>query len=800
MKFSRTKCIGGGKSGIKIKILDNGWKLFDTSEKDEILDIEVPGNVRVALMNAGIIQDPFIGMNNEKSKWVPKREWTYKNRIDISEWKKYIENNLPNGGIIHLTFDAIDYDAVFFVNNQPVYRQTGMFSPVDIISAFPQENGSHELGDNNENEIELKVNFKVQPWWRTHSVKCQMAFGWDFAPEIRTIGIWKPVRIACTGNAFFTDVKARALEKDKKDSSDNVNSFDSIHLKFQLAILNPGTLLPKTKEKHPFKVRILFNNKKRDFEVEARHGEFINLKIDDANIPAWNPWALGKPITVPFKLQLYQGETLLDEFQGKILNRKIEWVRNPGSWKNNEKWTFKINGKKLFLRGINWVPPDSLFGRISRKKYEKLIDAAINMNVDMFRIWGGGIEEHESFYDYCDEKGMLLWQEFPFACTNYPKDPRYIKIARKECFSIAKNTGFHPSVVVFCGGNEFNPYINAHLVQIARDAVKKHAPDRYCFAASPFLGDDHNWRVWGQRRMYNAYDTINSSIFQMLTEFGMQAAPSNATISKIVGKDHDGNVASIQDELLYHKADLNGLKYYAKKFSKNIDDVNSLIKTSQVIQALALKYAVEACRAQWPNVSGVFPWQFSDPWPNVSWSVIDYYLNPKISYQVLKKAYSPILPFMRYNLQKFLGKSDTIKGRLIVHNISHQDIKGTLHVTIQFGKKSIKGESNKNVHEESFKIHVSPDKPLLVKTFKIQHHPKTIIKMRIVDENNQVISKNFSIPALELPESTTSKIKDTFEIWFDRGWRKYMIKLMEMERIREELKEWNVKKKQNEMN
>ncbi len=203
--FKRVMSPGEGITGLHVGLFEKGWTLRKATDKDCILEVKVPGNVRAALVDAGIIADPFIGKNNETSKWVSDVSWVYSNTFSVPSLDALTGGDFPEGGMFHLVFDAIDYDATFCINGERVCRQTGMFSPVDVATGIVRG------GKIRDEPFKIDVRFHVQPWWRQHAVKCQMAFGWDFAPEMRTVGIWKHVRAFLTGPAFFSDVFVNAV-------------------------------------------------------------------------------------------------------------------------------------------------------------------------------------------------------------------------------------------------------------------------------------------------------------------------------------------------------------------------------------------------------------------------------------------------------------------------------------------------------------------------------------------------------------------------------------------------------------
>lgn len=792
MKYRRVPCPGGGVSGLESQPIDKGWQVRQV-DKEFSYPVRVPGNVRLALMEAGVIPDPFKGQNNEQSKWVSEVEWEYINAVQYGPHAKQVLDRFPSGGLVHVGFDAIDYDATFRFDDHPVCRQVGMFSPVGIAQGVPAGSKIEEY----ETPVPIAVRFHVQPWWRQHAVKCQMAFGWDFAPELRTVGIWKPVRVHATGPAFFSEIRVLATPAPTWPSA-------RVTLAGKVAARDPATLSP-LHEPREATLRGTINGEVFEQTIQITPDQAFTVDLGVMEIPAWNPWSLGSPVIVPAVVQLVWDDVVSDEARTRVVNRQVSWARNPGTPKRDENWTLVVNGAKMFLRGINWVPPDALFGRIPPERYHQLVDAAIDIGVDMLRMWGGGIEEHPAFYEYCDETGMLVWQEFPYACTNYPRYPQFMAVATRECTGIVERTRRHPSVVVYCGGNEFNPYINRHIVDMCTGAVSRLAPDCHCFAVSPFRGDDHNWRVWGARRQFDGYE-VDGTTFQMLTEYGMQAAPALETLAQCLGGDENARKAlagpyeTIVGDLEYHKMDPAGMRSYVDQFGENCPDAATLVKLSQAWQAYGLKYAIEVCRANWPNVSGVFPWQLDDPWPNVSWSVVDYYFRPKLAATMLRVSYAPVLPMVR-GWQNVKGAPSRRKGTLIVHNATQTSFEGNIRVEIARGDDSkAKKPARRVVFQVDRAITVSPGRPLKVGTVTVEAFLGTVVRLALADEKGTHQVTNISYPAMEPPISAYQRFRDQFDARFDAWWRRRMTKLMEVDRIREEVAEWTKRKQERNHN
>lgn len=784
LPFVRIDGFGENLTGFDVSTWHTGWKVHQVKEKSSDWDAIVPGDVRQTLVRENIIPDPLKGTNNKQCAWVAHVPWEYHNIFESEPITRKTLQRFPEGGIVHVVFEGIDYDADFFIQDQPVCRQIGMFSPVHLITNVTPKSTPKLIS------IPFQIRFNVQPWWRTHAVKSQMAFGWDFAPEIPTIGIWKPVHVYNTGPAFFTEmyVIAKFGEIQNEDAS-----AAQINGRFVVKVVDPNTLQEMT-GLHPIKLHITALGLDTYYECNIQSGMVQTFNIPNINLALWFPHNHGTPTLIPIIIDLEWNHVITDRYHGEIINRSVKLVRNPHTPKQNEPWTFEINKKKIFVRGINWVPPDSLSGRIDADRYQRLIRQAKDFRIDMFRVWGGGIEEKTEFFDECNKAGIMVWQEFPFACTNYPRDKKYINIVRTECESIIKRSRRHPATAVYCGGNEFNPYINAHIVDLLQNLVQKHAPDHYFYKVSPFLGDDHNWKVWGAGKMWDAYERDFEGTFQMLTEFGMQAAPSLSTLKMCIDNESSSSLEDVKKDLEYHRSDVNNHRRYARRFAQSIENLPTFIHVSQTLQAFALKYAIEGCRARWPNVSGVFPWQFSDPWPNTSWSIIDYNFQPKLGAKMVKCVYTDILPIIR-NWKPVKHGSIRRTADLIVHNASIHEFKGrfTMEITRKNPNHS-QSQEEPILEKKSVPIVVFPSRPLRIGTVEVDAIPGTIVRTMVFDNTNRKVGWNIHFPAMEPVRSWIHKWLDKLDVHFDGWWRMHMTSLMELDRIRSDVKDWNQKK------
>jgi beta-mannosidase len=607
----------------------------------------VPGNVRADLMAAERLPDLFVGTNNERADWVNDCVWWYEKKVPPppKEFKRTF-----------LEFHGIDYLSQVYFNSRKLGENEGMFAHhlYDITQIIKPENLLHVriMGSaflpkpaiSSRDRFLARVGAPLQDGRevfpdRTATVKCQMSFGWDFAPDMRTMGIWDEVNLIGCGNIFISHTHV------------NTNVFrESGTAKVQIKLhLNSIAAVP---------VRIAVRLRPANFAGPAqsfsfnafvkRGAEIIERNILLEKPQLWNPWDRGEPNLYELTIGIYEDEALSDEVSGLIGLREVKMARNPRTPKGNLDWTFVINGENEFIRGANWVPADSLMGRLRKDDYEQLIGMAKKIHVNMLRVWGGGLREKRHFYEACSREGILVWQEFPFACQflgHLPTDEPFLRTAEKEVAAIVKSLVNYPCVVAYCGGNEISPTRNSHLLTRISQAVRGIDTTRPLIPASPAKGDEHNWYIWHGLGNIGEYRNDNA---QFASEFGLQAAPSVESLKQFLSEKEIWPPGA---EWEYHRAELKKLERYAGGFAE-FSSVESFVEASQRAQAFALRTAIEHYRRRKYECSGVMFWQLNEPWPAISWSVIDYYRRPKEAYHALRDIYNPVLVSMRYDLRR----------------------------------------------------------------------------------------------------------------------------------------------------
>jgi beta-mannosidase len=658
--------------------LGDGVDLVDVRDW---MPAQVPGDVRLDLLRAGKIVDPYYGRNNEDSQWVDARDWWYTRDVNLA---------LKPEERAFLVFEGIDYQSGVYFDGRPLGRHVGMFSrqvyelPVTAHSSpvtTPVQLAVRIWGSEALPKLHLT---RFQKIWRRliapmfppvvepfpdryATLKCQMQFGWDFAPRLRTCGIWDDASIVIARSVWIEDVKVQAgMNADR----------NTAHLAVKLALDSDRAQQVRGV------VRVQGKNfqgavETRTFDLELSSGKQVReLSIDVWDVRLWNPWDRGDPNLYEIQVDLFSAnDEPLDSFATTYGIRSVELVTPPDEPRNAEPWTLVINGKREFIRGANWVPLDAMPGRLTREDYAARLRQVREANVNFLRVWGGGLREKRAFYDLCDELGILVWQEFPFAgaiLDRFPNDRAFLELARAEATAIVHALRNHPSLAVWCGGNEFNTRGNRAIVQVLQSTVEHEDGTRPFKPASPSHDESHYWRVW--HRMANLRDYRKDQT-PFLSEFGLQSLPAIESLKRFLPAEA---LFPPNPLWVYHRAEVNKLERYARPMlnGQSARGVEEFSAATQRAQALGVQIAVEHMRrrkdlkadaGRGRAAAGVAVWQFDDPWPAISWSVVDYYGVPKRAYGELQRSYSPLLASFEYPGRQY-RPGEMVSGQLWLIN------------------------------------------------------------------------------------------------------------------------------------
>jgi beta-mannosidase len=615
----------------------------ELGQVDEWLPAVVPGNVRADLLRAGRLPDPAWGRQNELAQWPDDHCWWLVRDLSLA---------LPRGESerVHLVLRGADYISDLFLDGRYLGHHEGMFSPqvYDVTNLLSAESrlavritGSRWLPCERSsrwerilNQIEARAVGGLGRFpHRRDTLKCQMGFGWDFSPPVRTMGLWDDVSLVVSDNIFIRDVAARALF-----TGDGVTLVAEVEIDARLP--------------HPARMRCSLSGETFAGEplvagcaVELTPG--IHLYRAELAVPQprlWWPWDHGRPDLYRLTVEVLDGDQVLDSCDDLIGLRQVEL----------DGWTLRINGHRVYARGANWVPADMLPGRVTEADYRHLLTLARKANMNMLRVWGGGLREKRAFYEMCDRLGILVWQEFPVACAfvaRYPRSPEYLQLAEAEAGAIVRDLQNHASVVVWCGGNEFSPRRNSPLVEALQRAAAGDA-SRPFLPASPHSGDSHNWQVWHGYASPAAY---RRDMTRFASEFGLQALPSVAALRRFIP---EGELWPPGPSWSYHNAGLKKLERYARPFlgGRRAREVglDAFVQASQRAQAHGLQIAIEHYRRRKAEgCGGVLVWQLNEPWPAISWALIGFFRELKPAYDLVKRLFNPVLISADYDLQHY---------------------------------------------------------------------------------------------------------------------------------------------------
>jgi len=650
----------------------------DHLDDTDWLDVGVPGDVHRALMAAGRIEDPFYDRNEEGCAWIEDQEWWYRTRF------RGPEESLRPDERLRLVFCGLDTFATVWLNGEQIGRHANMFREAvfDVGSKvrFSEENSLAVLFDRPLDHVgeEHPDQWGRNPE-RVFMRKAQFGFGWDWGPRLPTVGIWRPVNLRRERRAAIAGVHFHTLNLD----ADGERAALAVRIEAE-------RFAERFAGEGPVAVAIALRDP--DGEPVAEHtmvleGEGPHLAgtaymtVEKPRL--WWTHDLGEPVLYALSLELVQeeGERILDRHESRVGIRTLELDQSPDPDEPGTRFfRFVLNGAPIFARGADWIPADSFVGAIPDERYENLVNAARDANMNMLRVWGGGIYEHDVFYDLCDSMGLLVWQDFMFACAVYPEEPgSFVSEVEAEAGYQVRRLRSHPCLALWCGNNE-NQWIHDRTFWDREDTTVPGAMYYHellprvvaeldgktpYWPGSPFGGDDHNdrrqgnvhnWEVWhgnfprrfGEESRRDptpenvSYLRYAEDTGRFISEFGMHAAPVRETLRRAIPEDQ-----------LYHHSP--SMDHHNKDDPKNKgddlmlsvtglpQDLDEYVDFSMISQAEGLKFALEHFRRRKPHCSGTLIWQLNDCWPVLSWSVLDYHGFGKAGYYYARRAYSPIL-------------------------------------------------------------------------------------------------------------------------------------------------------------
>ncbi|CAE6497994.1 unnamed protein product [Rhizoctonia solani] len=632
-----------------------------------------PSEIHVELLKAGIIPDPYKGFNEHKVQWVGKREWLYLSTFELSQ------EQLSSS--VELEFEGLDTFCTAYLNGIEILKSENMFTPA-IVSLAPLENEASApkgfVGSVQAAVSALSLSsppsqpkYALKPGTNTLLLHFKSAlleaealeakYGKVRAgPELMTVGPYRPIRLH-TYKTRIADVYVKALVSPAPELACTVQITPTLHgnvsdvSKFDISLRRPDGSIVRAQT---------FDN-----------GSKIEWKLNNGEVSLWWPVGYGQQALYYVDITaIHKDDTKLDQITKRIGFRRVELIQEPLIDAPGTTFLFEVNGVRIFIGGSNWIPADNFLTTITPERYRAWLQLLKDGNQNMVRVWGGGVYEPDCFYDTCDEMGILVWQDFQFACGQYPAHAEFVANVEAEAEANVRRLRGHPSMALWCGNNEdyqqvfqwgistlpaviiyekvlpnvigrlmgnVVPYHRGSPYGSLRDSVKEWD------TADPTIGDIHQWEVWaGKGAPYQDWDTMGG---RFVSEFGLPCLPNIRTIDYwLQGSEPSQRRVQSKAMQQHNKAGAHErrLAVYMNENFWVTNDLETYAYLTQVMQSEGVAAAYRLWRRDWKGkgkqyCSGVIVWQLNDCWPVSSWAIVDYFLRPKLAYFTVAREMLP---------------------------------------------------------------------------------------------------------------------------------------------------------------
>ena len=681
-----------------VKNLHEGWK-FRQARLTNWYPATVPGVVHTDLLQNKIIEDPFFRLNERGLQWIDKEDWVYETCFTLAADMMRKEN-------MELVFEGLDTYADVYLNDECILKADNMFRcwSIPVRQYIREENNILKVyfhspvkidvpkwdalpyqypASNDQSENGGLFNKKISIFAR----KAGYHYGWDWGPRLVTSGIWRPVYIRAWSDLRINDV---FIEQKEVGAGRAVIAG---HVELDADKDMNGVLVTITDEATG---RVL-----GEWQADLKRGtNRVTVDFVLHKPKLWWSNGLGEPFLYRFRTDIIAGGELLDSKTERVGIRSLKVVHQPD--KDGHTFYIELNGRPVFAKGANYIPLDNFLPRVTPENYKRTILDAAGVNMNMLRVWGGGIYENDVFYDLCDEHGIMIWQDFMFACSMYPAEGALLDNIHQEAVDNVKRLRNHACIALWCGNNECQDawlgwgwkreierqnkeYADKIWAQYRQQyhvtlpgVVREYAPGTFYWPSSPFAfegemsgttdGDRHYWSVWHGKAPISDYDSEKSRFF---SEYGFQSFPEFESVKRYAPYPEDWDIRS--EVMMSHQRGgdhANGLiETYLLNEYKKPRDFRAFLYMNHVLQGDAIKTAIESHRRQMPYNMGTLFWQHNDCWPVASWASRDYYGRWKAQHYYVRKAYDDILisPVVEGDDLKVYAVSDRLEntsGRL----------------------------------------------------------------------------------------------------------------------------------------
>ncbi len=643
--------------------MNEGWRMkaaFPDEKKglkEEWLDAKVPALAHSVLMENKVLPDLFYRDNESKYQWLEDEDWVFEKIFDADE-------NILKNEHIELIFKGLDTNADVFFNGHLVLKANNAFRSwtINAKEFLKAKNNLIRIyfysAVRNDRYKQLMHGYNlpgIPTNERVFSRKAQFNYGWDWGPRFVSAGLWRGVELK-----VWNDIALRDLNVKQISLNDN-EAILKADFEFENNTIGEKEISLRI-DNHIFTKKINCETiGKQLFSIEN-----IVLK----NPRRWWSVGLGEAYLYEAFGEIKSG-TESDVISQKIGLRTLDLVREKD--KAGETFFFRLNGVPVFAKGANYIPMSVFQDKIKQENYEKLTSDVVAANMNMIRVWGGGIYENDEFYELCDQKGIMVWQDFMYACAMYPGDAAFFENAKQEAIENVKRLRHHPSIALWCGNNEINEawhnwgwQIPFALQPKRRDAiwqsyktlfmsilpsvVSENANGTKYWESSPSYsrfnpkseseGDSHYWGVWHDEEPFEQYE---KRVPRFMSEYGFQSFPEWKTILNFTEpQDRDLETPVMLVHQKHPRGNTLMRKYMGREYHVP-SKFEDFVYVSQLVQAEGMQRGIEAHRRAMPYCMGTLYWQLNDVWPVASWSGIDGDGRWKALHYAARESFQPLL-------------------------------------------------------------------------------------------------------------------------------------------------------------
>lgn len=635
--------------------LNGTWQLSAGHRSLESVDMQIPGTVLSGLLAAGKIKDPFYRTNEDATRALFWKDYVFTRTFDVDE-------ELLAQQHIVLVCEGLDTLAEISINGTFLAKTDNMHRTWKFQAKKLLHPGKNEIQivfrsvlrfiEDYPYEAHKKINYIPCGSMKGNQLlrKAHSMFGWDWGPQTIDAGIFRDIYLQGYSHARIEDIRIH------QQHAKNVSVQTSITLSESVPGQKLCVELSEDGADKPLQTKLCKTN--------ADGVAAVDFVIENPKL--WWPNDYGdQPLYIVRTTLLDEDGTSLESITRRIGLRTLTISQEKDEWGNE--FAFCVNGVKIFTRGGNYIPDDCLYTRITEKKLDYILESCRRAHFNCVRVWGGGYYPSDAFYDLCDEKGLIVWQDLMYACNVYDVTDAFAENCRQETYDNVRRLRHHASLGLWCGNNEIEsawdhwgdfqketPYLRANYIRLFEEvlpkAVQEADGETFYWHSSPSSGgcfdnpddanrgDTHYWDVWHGQKPFTDY---RKYFFRFCSEFGFQSFPCAKTVNSFTLED-DRNIFSRVMESHQKNDAANGkMLYYLSENLRYPKDLTHLLYASQVLQGMAIKYGVDHWRRNRGRCMGTLYWQINDDWPAPSWSSIDYFGRWKALHYMAQKFYAP---------------------------------------------------------------------------------------------------------------------------------------------------------------